>query len=177
MLRSVFRSVLLVCVLASCPRACASDLTGLTYLSASIAGIVEVVDWPSENVGFPGPLIPGQMAVSDPISIKVRSNTRWNLTLSTDNGKAVLSAYDTVARQYIGNGHYIRDTLEFNVNGFEWQDLLGTPQVIAPNMPNTGEKGLETRIRLRVQPSFDDNLLEGTREYRIGLQFTVAPSY
>ena len=67
-------------------------------------------EWPSETVGFPGPLIPGQVSESDPIIIKLESNTKWNLTLSTDNEKAVLSAYDTVARRYITNGDYINDT-------------------------------------------------------------------
>jgi|LSQX01.3.fsa_nt_gb hypothetical protein len=172
-----FSIILLICIVALCPRVYASELTARTYLSASIAGVVEVVEWPSETVGFPGPLIPGQVSESDPIIIKVRSNTKWNLTLSTDNEKAVLSAYDTVARKYITNGDYINDTLQFRVNGLEWQELKGTPQVIAQNMPNTGEAGLETRIRFRVQPSFDDSLLGGTLEYRIGLQFTVSPNY
>jgi hypothetical protein len=156
-----------------------AQVSHTTDVYMNIAEVIEVLQWPTEIYTLSDGAIPGVPIVSQILTIKVRSNTIWGITIASDQDNGFLREYDNTGAFYIGDGKTTTSPLEWSVSPVgPWLSLSSTPTALITGEGPTGDTGKEISFYFRFTPSFDDEKLSGeSRTYKVSITYTVGVGY
>lgn len=156
----------------------ASNSEGSTTVTANVAEVIEVLEWPSEEYSL-GNLMPGDEVIIGPLQFEVRSNVPWEIFISSDSPNGELREYNLIGSYYVLDGAATSNSIQWRWGeAGAWSALSQAGASLFGTQDATGDQSKTFTFYLGFLPSFNDaRLTDPDREYRVVLTYTVGARY
>lgn len=154
----------------------ADSASHTTTIAARIAPAIEVVSWPDTLV-TPADIVPGVPQVVGPLSLVVRSNTAWVVTLRSAPYDRP-AQFDRRTATFVPSGAQMRNPVTWSLTTNGPWSVVDTTESVVYSGTATGGTGTQVDLYLKLEASFDDPLLvDSEHEYRMDLSYVVSVTY